>query len=617
MSKDEEGQKDPHKTTAEEIGGFFDAANGEKKNNEESGEGPQAEDCVKKLKEIFAWKFEFGDKSDVKAVFDDQTRVVRLDYCGDSSYLRSQKYQDLISSQSKKMQERTQYEKNSDQWNRCDKELKDLEDGILTFELPHKSTRSTVLGSLKNTLDTYFLKPNKEANQYPYHYVGDRQFTTQISFNVDDIKEDKRVELPLLRYYFNINRLSEVVDGVVKNLIVALMDLPIQKKPVTQEEINKHKKLFDDCCAQKNYEKFNVRNEEYYYKIPLLQRGGFPPLAMFLDPSDGEMSMGIGSNGGMAPGGLMEKIISGVEQTVKNHPDLQRYFYSLRGGIQIENTREIDTHFEFLYLTKDLMDKIKAGQQESKDGGDEARRSAEIKSHQGAVQPDPQRTTSQVPPIEIEILKKETPHMFMWFTNGSRVPEGKSVLPQTEQLNYVKRLTEECAKLNNTNTPVYLVYMGRMLNDQQKEQIKSLKTQDTPNLFVIDYDDVEMRLAGEGVSEIGRKVATEVAQYVEKNAVGMVEGGIAPIVDFTRLVLLHNSDIVTQIARDQYNLSGAQNVPSWVPGIVYRDFDVTLSRPSMRDLPCPHGFLTSLNFKQVVKDRYGGRCKSNFLENYG
>jgi hypothetical protein len=65
------------------------------------------------------------------------------------------------------------------------------------------------------------------------------------------------------------------------------------------------------------------------------------------------------------------------------------------------------------------------------------------------------------------LIAKETLHMFMWFSDGSKIPSGISPLPPNTRLNYIKHLKEEFGKLFITKTPVYLFYMGRLLNKAQ------------------------------------------------------------------------------------------------------------------------------------------------------
>jgi hypothetical protein len=202
------------------------------------------------------------------------------------------------------------------------------------------------------------------------------------------------------------------------------------------------------------------------------------------------------------------------------------------------------------------------------------------------------------------IIKKETPHMFMWFSDGKKIPKGSPILPQSKQFDYHKRLKEECGKMSKTSTPVYLVYMGRLLNDEQKKQIKSL-SQHTHNLFIIDYDDVEKKLPNTMENQqIRKKVQEYTTAYQEKELLTFGKGGIADLVDFTRLVLIYNSDIVGDIAKKQHFASEHSILGDLTPGIIYRDFDVTLSNLCMRDLKSDCGYLTSLNFKQVVNGQY-------------
>lgn len=181
--------------------------------------------------------------------------------------------------------------------------------------------------------------------------------------------------------------------------------------------------------------------------------------------------------------------------------------------------------------------------------------------------------------------------MFMWFSDGAKIPPGISPLPQNTRIDYIKRLKEECAKLFITKTPVYLVYMGRLLN---KEQIKLLEElqDEIPNLAVINYDEVERTITNQ---KINSKVATTAAAYIENEKLHVGIGGIADLVDFTRLILLYNSKTLRDIARKKITIP-----LEWHEGLIYRDFDVTLEKESMPDIPTTHGYMATLNFQERV-----------------
>ena len=143
------------------------------------------------------------------------------------------------------------------------------------------------------------------------------------------------------------------------------------------------------------------------------------------------------------------------------------------------------------------------------------------------------------------LIEKETPHMFMWFTDGSKIPVGISPLPQNARLDYIKRLEEECAKLFITKTPVYLVYLGRLLTRVQIALLENLQDR-IPNLAVIDYDEVERHISDQRITI---KVAAAASAYKKRERLNVGNGGIADLVDFTRLVLLYNSKTLRDIAQ--------------------------------------------------------------------
>jgi hypothetical protein len=192
-------------------------------------------------------------------------------------------------------------------------------------------------------------------------------------------------------------------------------------------------------------------------------------------------------------------------------------------------------------------------------------------------------------------IAKETPHMFMWFSDGSKIPPGISPLPQNSRLDYIKRLKEECRKLLFTNTPVYLVYMGRLLNREQITLLADLQNE-ISNLAVIDYDEVETRITDESVTS---KVAAAASAYREKEKLDVGHGGIADLVDFTRLILLYNSNILRDIAQTKITIP-----LEWREGLIYRDFDVTLEKEAMVDIPTTNGHMATLNFSEKVRGHH-------------
>lgn len=189
------------------------------------------------------------------------------------------------------------------------------------------------------------------------------------------------------------------------------------------------------------------------------------------------------------------------------------------------------------------------------------------------------------------LIEKETAHMFMWFSDGSKIPPGISPLPQNTRLDYIKRLKEECAKLFITKTPVYLVYMGRLLNSEQITLLEDLQNE-IPNLAVIDYDKVEQSISDQ---EIINKVATAASAYTKNEKLDVGNGGIADLVDLTRLILLYNSKVLRDIAQKKITIP-----LEWREGLIYRDFDVTLKKEKMTDIPTTHGYMATLNFLERV-----------------
>lgn len=58
------------------------------------------------------------------------------------------------------------------------------------------------------------------------------------------------------------------------------------------------------------------------------------------------------------------------------------------------------------------------------------------------------------------------PHLLMWFSNKNKIGSDNFPLPMGNRINYYQTLQDECAKLLETNTPLYFCYMGRILSEK-------------------------------------------------------------------------------------------------------------------------------------------------------
>ncbi len=225
-----------------------------------------------------------------------------------------------------------------------------------------------------------------------------------------------------------------------------------------------------------------------------------------------------------------------------------------------------------------------------------------------------------------ETISAKTPHLFMWFTDGGKLPDDTLPLPNNPPLDYLSRLKEECSKLRQNNTPVYLAYCGRMITEAQKQKMENLAYQPGfENLIVIDYDKVEERIDNNDVigsiavenyaeekMELKDEVATQsrikevVAECVDswKNDFQNQYRRSKPLViqstiDSTRLVLLYFSDLVKDVARDKYQEESKKPyLDNQLGGILYRDFDVTL-KTNVPDIVTSNGCISSLNCEEV------------------
>ncbi len=199
---------------------------------------------------------------------------------------------------------------------------------------------------------------------------------------------------------------------------------------------------------------------------------------------------------------------------------------------------------------------------------------------------------------EDTIIGKKTPHMFVWLCDGKKIGDYDLPLPQGSP-NYYQTLLEECKKLQATNTPVYLIYMGRTLNEKQKQNIESLSyVKGLENLFVMDYDDIE-------------KVAPDhkLDQMIEGEIINLYKGkSIFNFIDIPRIVLLYHSDLLKERTLEKFSGSRNCSILADSPdGLFYRDFDVTMKEGEMRDIklsPELDGFCCSSDHTENLKRLY-------------
>jgi len=219
---------------------------------------------------------------------------------------------------------------------------------------PEDATKNSVL--LKDKLESC-LTQGKRVSQTRY---DEDKYCRKVSFNINDVDRNKIKELPLLGYYVVTQNIDySVTNKIVDNLIYVIVNLDSYIK----NEVG------------------NIKVCEYYVKIPILEQDGYPPLAMFLDLRDGEISMGVGCQGGTS-NAIMEDVIRNIEDRVKKHKKLRKYFYNnptAEDKDLQEKERSHDGHFSRLYLTKGLLDRIKAGNtSEEKKQEEEDRKNANI-----------------------------------------------------------------------------------------------------------------------------------------------------------------------------------------------------------------------------------------------
>lgn len=238
-------------------------------------------------------------------------------------------------------------------------------------------------------------------------------------------------------------------------------------------------------------------------------------------------------------------------------------------------------------------------------------------------------------------IDKTTPHMFMWITNGKKkdqegvdmFAEDQLLLPNVDGLEYLDRLKNECQKLQKTNSPAYLIYMGRTLKNGQKQAMEDLANlEGLENLMVLDYDQLEGRMgnvegerveinvgdSGPYVERLQTNVPKErmveaVAAVVEQINSRGSRGGLMNIVDSTRLILLYNSGLIKDLMSKNYadNPCKTEFLKTCSQGLIYRDFDVSLIAEEMPDLETASGYISSLDSEVVFAKAYQEMLDAN------
>lgn len=241
------------------------------------------------------------------------------------------------------------------------------------------------------------------------------------------------------------------------------------------------------------------------------------------------------------------------------------------------------------------------------------------------------------------IFDKTTPHMFMWITNGrKKLPnsivdmyeDDQLLLPNVEGLEYLDRLKNECHKLQKTNTPVYLIYIGRTLKNGQKRAMEDLANHERlENLMVLDYDELEERIEDVEGERAELHILGKKQFYIEKKSTKVSKsriveavaalvkridsrgsrGGLVPIIDSTRLLLLYNSALIKDLVKKKYvdNPYKTELLETCSQGLIYRDFDVSLIPEEMPDLEAAAGYISSLNSEVIFKEAYEKMLDAN------
>lgn len=229
----------------------------------------------------------------------------------------------------------------------------------------------------------------------------------------------------------------------------------------------------------------------------------------------------------------------------------------------------------------------------------------------------------------MEILSCSSPHIFMWFCDGIKVDQKRQsifsddqlMLPKNDQLDYLEMLKQECAKLQKTNSPCYLVYLGRTLTEGQKAQFTNLEElPGMENLVTINYDEFEQKISdivgsyskvdystGKVVFareeiEISASDIKEETQILVNNINN--KNCLQTLIDLSRLVLIYHSDIVLEMALSHSlgNEYKTDILTKCGAGILYRDFDVALRGQQMQDLPTVQGYICSLGFEDYGEE---------------
>ena len=185
------------------------------------------------------------------------------------------------------------------------------------------------------------------------------------------------------------------------------------------------------------------------------------------------------------------------------------------------------------------------------------------------------------------------PHLFIWMCDGSKLGGDEMPIPFRGQFDYCKTLMEECAKLARTNTPAILVYMESLLTAGQKAKIAEFAA-GIPNLLTVSYenfDDLAVYGEVDDVSMLfSQKVEESTTCFKRSEGRGgkpgrLMEnpdqlGTIAHLVDLSRMALLYDITALLRTA-SQFNEGKSALLPPVDPGIVYRDFDVTIKGSRM------------------------------------
>lgn len=203
------------------------------------------------------------------------------------------------------------------------------------------------------------------------------------------------------------------------------------------------------------------------------------------------------------------------------------------------------------------------------------------------------------------VITTDTPHFYQWFALNNK-HDGLPLLPKNDEYDYEDKLRADCAVLQKTDTPVYLLIDYENLDPSQIRYFENIAAT-IPNLYIIDYQKFLSRCGDDPAIKNSCNFAREVVENPQGRWKSLHEYAKMQKVDIARVQLLKRPDIAKQLAKEWSMQMGDRKKRSFLTknkstGLIYHDFDLKIQGKSMTPITLPDGYSIGCSTTLFRKD---------------